>query len=210
MAVACLDLIGDEPAPRLPSGFEGAVSPENYTGSCGAQKSVEWYALCVRPRYEKLATMMLTNKGYETLLPLYKCRRRRPDRYKEIQLPMFPGYLFCQFDPDVRLPILTTPGVLHVVGSGRVPIPIDRAEMQAVRHLAESQLPAEPHPYLEVGQKVYIQEGPLVGTAGILLANKNSHRVIISVTLLRRSVSVEIDRDWARPEPAGLVPSRQY
>jgi transcription antitermination factor NusG len=210
MAVARLDLIRNEAAPRLPSGFDGAVSQGNYPTSCGDQKSLDWYALCVRPRYEKLATMMLTNKGYETLLPLYKCRRRRPDRYKEIQLPMFPGYLFCQFHPDARLPILTTPGVLHVVGSGRVPIPIHRAEMEAVRHLAESQLRAEPHPYLEVGQKVYIQEGPLVGTVGILLAKKNSHRVIISVTLLRRSVCVEIDRDWARPEPSGLAPARHY
>ena len=209
MAVACPDLISDEAAPRLPRGFDGALAPVNYPGSCGAQKSIDWYALCVRPRYEKLATLMLTNKGYETLLPLYKCRRRRPDRYKEIQLPMFPGYLFCQFDPNARLPILTTPGVLHVVGSGRAPISIDRAEMEAVRHLAQSQLRAEPHPYLEVGQKVYIQEGPLVGTVGILLAKKNSHRVIISVTLLRRSVSVEIDRDWARPEPSGLAPFRQ-
>jgi transcription antitermination factor NusG len=209
MAVACPDLISDEAAPRLPSGFDGALSPVNYAGSCGAQTSQDWYALCVRPRYEKLAAMMLTNKGYEILLPLYKCRRRRPDRYKEIRLPMFPGYLFCQFNPNARLPILTTPGVLHVVGSGRAPIPIDRVEMEAVRHLAESQLRAEPHPYLEVGQKVYIQEGPLVGTVGILLAKKNSHRVIISVTLLRRSVSVEIDRDWARPEPSGLAPFRQ-
>ena len=210
MAVACFDLIRAEPAPQLPGGFDGAVSPVNYLGSCGVQKSVDWYAVCVRPRYEKLATMMLTNKGYETLLPLYKCRRRRPDRYKEIQLPMFPGYVFCQFDPNARLPILTTPGVLHVVGSGRAPIPIEQAEMQAVRHLAESQLLAEPHPYLEIGQKVYIHEGPLAGTVGILLAKKNSHRVIISVTLLRRSVAVEIDRDWARPEPSGLAPSRQY
>jgi transcription antitermination factor NusG len=123
---------------------------------------------------------------------------------------MFPGYVFCQFDPNARLPILTTPGVRHVVGSGRAPIPIDRAEMEAVRHLAESQLLAEPHPYLEVGQKVYIQEGPLAGAVGILVANKNSHRVIISVTLLRRAVAVEIDRDWARPESSGLARSRQY
>ena len=209
MAVACPNLISNNGAPRLPSGVLDAASPVNYVGPCGAQ-SVDWYALCVRPRYEKLAAMMLTNKGYETLLPLYKCRRRRPDRYKEIQLPMFPGYLFCQFDPNARLPILTTPGVLHVVGSGRAPISIDRAEMEAVRHLAQSQLRAEPHPYLEVGQKVYIQEGPLVGTVGILLAKKNSHRVIISVTLLRRAVAVEIDRDWARPESSGLARSRQY
>jgi transcription antitermination factor NusG len=145
--------------------------------------------------------MMLTNKGYETLLPLYKCTRRRSDRYQEIQLPMFPGYLFCRFDPNTRLPILTTPGVLQVVGSGRTPIPIDRAELEAVRQLAESQLQAEPHPYLEVGQKVYIQEGPLVGTVGIFLAKKNSHRLIVSVTLLRRAVAVEIDRDWIMTQP---------
>jgi len=210
MAVACPNLISDETAPRLLRDLDATVSPVNYVGSCGAPKGVAWYGLCVRPRYEKLATMMLTNKGYETLLPLYKCRRRRPDRYKEIQLPMFPGYVFCQFDPNSRLPILTTPGVLHVVGSGRAPIPIDRGEMDAVRQLAESPLRAEPHPYLEVGQKVYIQEGPLAGTVGILLARKNSHRVIISVTLLRRSVSVEIDRDWARPEPSGLTLSREH
>ena len=210
MAVACPDLTNDEAAPRLPIGFEGALSQASYISSSGVQNSLDWYALCVRPRYEKLANTILTNKGYGTLLPLYKCRRRRPDRYREIQLPMFPGYLFCQFDPNVRLPILTTPGVLHVVGSGRAPIPIDRAEMEAVRHLAESQLPAEPHPYLEVGQKVYIQEGPLIGTVGILLANKNSHRLIVSVTLLRRAVAVEINRDWARPELSGLAPSREF
>jgi transcription antitermination factor NusG len=172
----------------------------SYGDSCKPRKTDEWYALCVRPRYEKLAAMMLTNKGYETLLPLYKCKRRRPDRYKEIQLPLFPGYLFCQFDPNARLPILTTPGVLHVVGSGRVPIPINEMEMQGVRHLAASALAAEPWPYLELGQKVYIHDGPLEGTVGILLALKNSHRLILSITLLRRAVAVEIDRHWIRPQ----------
>jgi transcription antitermination factor NusG len=202
MAVACLDLIGDEARPRFPIGLENTVSSMSYSGLCEAPKILDWYALYVRPRYEKLAAMMLTNKGYETLLPLYKCRRRRPDRYKEIHLPLFPGYLFCQFDLNARLPILTTPGVLHVVGFGRAPIPIEPGEMQAVRHLAESQLLAEPCPYLEVGQKVYIQDGPLEGTVGILLALKNGHRLIVSVTLLRRSVAVEVDRDWIRPRPS--------
>ena len=201
MAVACPDRIAEESGPRFPISLENTVSSMSYSGLGETPKTLDWYALCVRPRYEKLAAMMLTNKGYETLLPLYKCRRRRPDRYKEIHLPMFPGYLFCQFDLNTRLPILTTPGVLHVVGCGLAPIPIDRAEMQAVRHLAESQLLAEPCPYLEVGQKVYIQDGPLEGTAGILLAIKNSHRLVVSVTLLRRSVAVEINREWIRPQP---------
>src|SRR5215469_10463971 len=115
MAVACPDLVSqaawlDSPVrPELPN------SSTDYTHS-SAEQGQHWYALCVRPRYEKQAARMLANKGYENLLPLYKCCRRRPDRYKEIRLPVFPGYLFCRFNEMLRLPILTTPGVLHVVG----------------------------------------------------------------------------------------------
>jgi transcription antitermination factor NusG len=182
-----------------------------YNACSDGRKGSDWYALRVRPRYEKLADTMLTNKGYETLLPLYKCRRRCPDRYKEIQLPMFPGYLFCRFDLNARLPILTTPGVMHVVGCGRVPVPVEEAEMQAIRRVAGWALLAEPWPYLEVGQMVYVEDGPLEGTVGILLTVKNSHRLVLSVTLLRRAVAVEIDRDWVRPvtKRSGAVPALQ-
>jgi len=200
MAVACPDLVGAEAGSRFPIGRGNIVSAMSYSSSCRPPKSVDWYALCIRPRYEKLAAMMLANKGYETLLPLYKCKRRRPDRYKEIQLPLFPGYVFCQFDPTARLPILTTPGVLHVVGSGRVPIPINETEMQGVRHLVASALAAEPWPYLQIGQKVCIHDGPLEGTVGLLIAVKNSHRLILSIALLQRAVAVEIDRSWVRPQ----------
>ena len=188
--------------------------PLTYSNSGSFDRELNWYALCVRPRYEKLAALMLTNKGYDNLLPLYKCRRRRSDRYAEVHLPIFPGYLFCQFDPSVRLPILTTPGVLNVVGCGRTLIPIPESEMEAMRRLAGSSMQAEPCPYLEVGQRVYIQEGPLEGIEGILMAVKKSHRLILSVTVLRRSVAVEIDRAWVRPASARfekvLVPQITY
>jgi transcription antitermination factor NusG len=146
-----------------------------------------------------MAAMMLAHKGYESLLPLYKCRRRRPDRFRDVELPVFPGYLFCQFDALARLPILTTPGVLHVVGIGHTPVPVDETEIQAIQRLVNSPLQGEPWPYVEVGQTVYVQEGPLQGVEGILLAIKNGHRLVISVSLLKRAVAVEIERTSVIP-----------
>jgi transcription antitermination factor NusG len=163
------------------------------------RESSNWYALRTKPRHEKMAAMMLTHKGYESLLPLYKCKRQRPGRLRDVELPVFPGYLFCQFDATARLPILTTPGVLHVVGLGRTPIPVAETEIQAIQRLVNSPLAAEPWPYVEVGQTVCVQEGPLRGVEGILLAIKNGHRLVISVTLLKRAVAVEIERTSVLP-----------
>jgi transcription antitermination factor NusG len=155
-----------------------------------------WYALRTTPRHEKLIATVLQHKGYEVFLPLYECRR---DRRKLVQLPVFPGYLFCQFSPTVRLPILITPGVLQIVGLGRVPVPIDPDEIEAIRCLAFNNLQLEPWPYLEVGQKVQVRDGPLKGTIGVLLAVKNGHRLVLSLTLLRRAVAVEVDHRWVAP-----------
>src|ERR1700693_3513464 len=86
---------------------------------------IAWFALQVRGHYEKNVAERLCNIGYELLLPLYKCRKRWSDRIKEFEAPLFPGYLFCRFDPSDRLPILKTPGVIQVVSSNHVPLPVD-------------------------------------------------------------------------------------
>jgi transcription antitermination factor NusG len=177
---------------RPESNMEILSESENNAGN--RESSTNWYALRTKPRHEKMAAMMLSHKGYESLLPLYKCKRPRPGRFRDVELPLFPGYLFCQFDATGRLPILTTPGVLQVVGLGRTPMPVAESEIQAIQRLVSSPLQAEPWPYVEVGQTVYVQEGPLQGVEGILLAIKNSHRLVISVTLLKRAVAVEIER----------------
>jgi transcription antitermination factor NusG len=212
MAVACPDVLVTR---SLPSSVhssridrEEAFEATVYSVSPDRDAPVRWYALRVRPRYEKLTAMILGNKGYEYLLPLYKCRTN-PHRSREFDLPIFPGYLFCQFDPSVRMPILTTPGVLHVVGYDRIPIPLDEAEMESIRRLAGSQLQAEPWPYLEIGQKVYVEKGPLQGAVGILLALKTRYRLILSVTLLKRAVAVEIDRSSVRPAETRTGGGRQ-
>ncbi len=166
-----------------------------------------WYAIQVRPRFEKVVASALLSKGYEGFLPLYRCRHRWSDRVKEVELPLFSGYLFSRLDINKRLPVLITPGVIRFVGIGKTPVPVDENEMSAILKIVGAGLRAEPHPYLLVGQKVRIDRGTLSGVEGIVQVAKRSARLIVSVSLLQRSVSVEIDEAWVRPiGPAAPVP----
>jgi transcription antitermination factor NusG len=162
--------------------------------------TVPWYALHVRPRYEKLVARILRSKGFEEYLPLYKVNRRWSDRVMETELPLFPGYVFCQMDWTRRiLPALTTPGVLRVLGVGRTPMPIDAREIEAVQIIVNSGRAVRPWPMPRIGERVCIEQGPLAGVEGVLVGVKKRSRLVVSVTLLKRSVAVEIESGWARP-----------
>ncbi len=169
--------------------------------------SLPWFALQTRCRYESFVAKQLCHKSYEILLPLYECRRRWSDRIKELELPLFPGYVFCRFNPLDRLPILVTPGVIRVVGIGKVPMPVDDAEMAAIQTALQSGLPRQPWPFLQIGQRVRVECGPLCGLEGILVDFKGRHRLVLSVTLLQRSVAVEVDGAWVIPIPQQLRPN---
>ncbi len=164
-----------------------------------------WFALQVKPRHEKSSAAGLLYKGYESLLPLHRSRRRWSDRVKAVDVPLFPGYVFCRFDPAHRVPILTTPGVASIVGNGKAPVAVADAEVAALKGLARSGLDAEPWPYLEIGSRVRIGEGPLYGVEGVLLRFKQQYRLVLSVTLLRRSVAVEVDARWVEPAKFGAA-----
>jgi transcription antitermination factor NusG len=164
---------------------------------CGANS--QWFALRAAAGREKAVAVQLRSKGYEEFLPVFRSKRQWSDRVKELDLPLFPGYLFCRFDFNHRLPILITPGVKLIVGSGKLPMPVTDAEVEALRRVVASGAAAEPHDYLSVGQRVRIREGSLAGLEGILVEAKNSWRMILSVELLRRSVAVEIDRAVLAP-----------
>jgi len=169
-----------------------------------------WFALEIRARHEKFVAAALFGKGFEVFLPLYLCKRRWSDRIKEIELPLLPGYLFCRFDPQNRLPILVTPGVRQVVGTAKTPVPVDESEIAALQSIVVSRLQARPWPFLQVGQRVRIEQGPLSGVEGILLDSQKRERLVVSVTLLQRSVAVEIDGDWAVPAGTALRGSLQF
>lgn len=158
-----------------------------------------WYALHIKPRFEKLVTTQLDQKGYPTLLPTYTSKRKWSDRVKTLSLPLFPGYIFCRFNINARLPIVATPGVMRVLGIGRIPTPVNESEITAIQHIMDSCAHAEPHPYLTAGEMVEIESGPLQGLTGIIVRVKNSDRLVVSVSLLMRSVAVEVDQVAVRP-----------
>jgi len=162
-----------------------------------------WFAVRVKSHFERVTATFLTGKGYESYVPLYREVRRWSDRKKVADVPLFPGYVFARFDIDQRLPILITPGVVHIVPPHRMPAVVDGAELNGVRLAVESGLPIGPYPFLETGQKVVICRGSMAGLEGILVEAKRNFRLVISVSLLQRSVAVEIDRDWVRPLHAG-------
>jgi transcription antitermination factor NusG len=145
---------------------------------------------------------MLGEKGYELFLPTYLSRRRWSDRVKQIEMPLFPGYLFCRVTPESSGRIVMTPGVIRFVGIGNSPLPIDDQEIDALRMVVESEFKVEPWPFLRVGQTVRIETGPLTGLTGLLVRVANQHRVVVSVSLLQRSVAVEIDSVSVTPVSA--------
>jgi transcription antitermination factor NusG len=159
----------------------------------------KWYALQVRTRWESSTSVLLAGKGYQTLLPTYQMKKSWSGRQRLVNTPLFPGYVFCQFDVHDRLPVLVTPGVIAVVGRGKVPVPVEDGEVAAIQTVVTSGFPAEPWPYLEIGQKVRIESDSLHGLEGILINFKGNDRIVLSVSLLRRSVALEIDRSSVRP-----------
>ena len=158
-----------------------------------------WYALYVRSRHEKVVECGLKGKGYSAFSPFYRVKRKRVDRIVEIDMPLFPGYVFCLFDSAKRLPILMTPGMVGIVGPGNRPEPVDDTEIASIRALALSGRPVQPWPFLRSGQRVRLQAGPLQGAEGIFLRDKDEYHLVVSITLLQRSVSVVVEKDAVLP-----------
>jgi transcription antitermination factor NusG len=98
---------------------------------------------------------------------------------KSMELPFFPGYIFSRLDPRHRMPILTVPGVLHFVGIGKIPAPIDEAEIGAIQSAGRSGLRVEPSAYLTVGQQVRLEDGPLAGLEVVLIEVRKQYRVVV-------------------------------
>jgi len=158
-----------------------------------------WYAVQVKATHEKRVAAALDYFGFNCFLPLYESRRRWSDRVREVELPLFPGYLFTTFDPVGRVAVLKTPSVIRIVGIGYEPIPIDDREIAALQAVVSSGVRALPHPFLQVGKRVRVDGGAFSGAEGIITNLRKPNQVILSVTLLQRSIIVEIDSAWVKP-----------
>lgn len=153
-----------------------------------------WCALYTRHQHEGTVAKILSTKGVEVFLPTYRTVRRWKDRNKQLVLPLFPGYVFCTYESERRIQILSTPGVHTIVMNGQnSPAEIPGDEIMAIRRAVESPLRVEPHPYLKGGDIVRIKTGPLEGLEGTVARSKDAFRVVLSVEMLGKSAAVDID-----------------
>jgi transcription antitermination factor NusG len=180
-------------------GVDRTVYSTRYMFEASA-KSDTWLALHVRPRHEKSVQKILDYKGYLTSLPLRKCyHTRRSGTDWESEKPLISGYVFVAPNPENRFPIVTTPGVVRIVGFGSGACAIPYSEIEALERIASSQLPVAQCAYTRIGEAVKLIRGPLKGVQGIVAQESGGARLVVSIEMLQRSLSVAIDNTWALP-----------
>lgn len=152
-----------------------------------------WFAVQVVVRAEKNVAFLLRQKGYEAFLPTFRTVRKWADRKKSIEVPMFPGYVFCRYQELASGLLLSTPKVIRVVSFGGSPAPIPLQEIEHIQRVVASGTPAMPHPYLKTGERVIINAGPLAGICGVLSYVKSQCRVVLSVEMIVKAIAVEVE-----------------
>jgi transcription antitermination factor NusG len=152
-----------------------------------------WYALYTCPRHEKRVAQQIERHSFSCFLPLYRSVRRWKDRRKELELALFPGYVFVRMALENRLQILQLPGVVRLVSFNGQPAAVPAEEIATLQGRLSGAMRIEPHPYLRKGRRVRVRSGPMQGLEGIVVRRKDSCRVIFSIDLIMRSVAVEVD-----------------
>jgi len=171
----------------------------------------DWYALYARHQHEKLAAQILTNKGFEVLLPLYQSISRWSDRRKTILRPLFSNYLFIRADLERKADVLRTVGVCSFVCNAGVPTAIWTHEVKLIRKLVENPSHSQPHCSPEPGEPVRVIRGPFAGLTGTLQQVRNQYRVVVSLELLHKCAALEIDISCLeRVGPATSRSERRY
>jgi transcription antitermination factor NusG len=176
----------------MPIGAANLSLPVN-----GAELS--WYALYTCSRHEKCVAEQIAQRSIACFLPLYRSVRRWKDRRKEMELALFPSYVFVRMAMRDRLRVLELPSVVRLVSFNGQPAVLPEAEIEQLRQRLSRGGCMEPHPYLRVGRRVRVCGGPMQGLEGIIVRRKDRCRVVFSLDLLMRSVAVEVDEGDVEP-----------
>jgi transcription antitermination factor NusG len=159
----------------------------------GESAEPHWYAVYTCANHEKQVAKQFLERNIEHFLPLYGTVRRWADRKKRIELPLFDGYVFVRIGLRDRVDVLRVPSVVNLVGFNGHPAMLSVCEIEFLKNTLLPQLRAEPHPYLTAGRKVRVVRGALQGAEGILIRKKKANRVVVSIDLIARSASVEVE-----------------
>ena len=170
-----------------------------YRQAAAPECLANWFAAYTNSHHEKRVAAQLAERRIESFLPLYATRHRWRNRCAmNLDLPLFPNYVFVRVDPRKRVRVLEVPGVVSLVGFGRTLAPLPDFEIEALRS-AIGQRKIEPHPYLVIGERVRIKAGPMTGMEGVLVRRKSNFRVVLALDAIMQSVAVEVDADELEP-----------
>ncbi len=158
-----------------------------------AARGENWYALYTYPRHEKQVAEQIQRRRFQCLVPVYKSVRRWKDRQKELEMVLFPGYVFVQMALEKRLQVLQVRGIVHLVSFNGQPAIVPAREIDALQRRLLDGVKFEPHPYLKIGRRVRVRRGPMEGLEGIVVRRKDRCRIVFSIDLIMRSVAVEIE-----------------
>ena len=176
------------------------LSPADKLIACQAVAAeASWYAAYTWARHEKQVARQLEERQIQAFLPTYKSVRRWKDRRKVLELPLFPSYVFVQMNLHNRLDLLRLPGVLGLVCAQGKPVPVAGHEIQNLKQGIIGRTAVHPHPYLKTGHRVRVRSGVMAGVEGILIRRRGGARVVLSISLLQQSVSVNIDEADVEP-----------
>ncbi len=161
-----------------------------------------WHAIYVKSRCEKKTAFFLAAHGLQHYLPTVMKQRRWKGRKREVEVPLFPGYVFLRRDfeadcaYDSRVEILRMPGVVKIVGAGSPLEPVLHVpdqEIFNIKTVLERKMKVDPYRYsVAVGQTVRITKGPLAGVEGVVVERRGVYRLILHVKLIMQAVAVEI------------------
>lgn len=204
--------------PRIDEGFNVAFasSPEVSAlthSNRACDPDLRWYAIWTRSRQEKLASTMLRNLGVHHYLPLKSELRQWSDRKQMVEMPVFSGYLFVHINPllkNSQLQVLKSPGVVAFVGSQSGPLPIPDQEIENIRTVLAARVAYTPCPSLNKGDRVRVIRGPLAGVEGTLVTGNSTAHLLVSIEMIRQSLSVNVLRDDVEPVSARSVPAKHF
>lgn len=166
---------------------------QNAPGNQAEARQGNWYALYTCPRHEKCVAERIEQRRFPCFLPLYRSVRRWKDRRKELELALFPGYVFVRMSLEHRLQVLELPGVVRLVSFNGQPAVVPAEQIETLQERLSGATRIEPHPYLRVGRRVRVRNGAMEGLEGIIVRRKDRCRIVFSIDLIMRSVAVEVD-----------------
>jgi transcriptional antiterminator RfaH len=154
-----------------------------------------WYAVWTRSRQEKVAAVSLNNLGIRYYLPLKSELRQWSDREQMVEVPLFSGYLFVCISllkMNSKLQVLKVPGIVGFIGNQTGPLPIPDQQIKDIRTVLTTGVECSVYPFFNEGNRVRVVRGPLAGIEGSLLHTNSTSRLLISVEMIRQSLSLSV------------------